>query len=278
MSQDLLHYEFWETADIYYAKLFSRIPTDDLLAIRRGIAENTLAQFEPTHPLTWLDIGAGDGATFLEILKQVPNVHERKITLFAHEPSVKAASLLKKALEDFPNIHFEIIPGYFDPSSIAHTQFDIITALHSSYYLGETKLDFENLYTKLFASLHKNGVLLVQTIASNSDFRNLETEPYPYPLYSCGNYTKELFRELWNNADGKEFLTRFNVTQYLQKDLSEDIQAELRQFYLFIQQNPHLEFTQQIQDSFLEHVQKLATYSHATYYLDFKDWITWVKK
>lgn len=278
MSQDLLQYEFWETADKYYAKLFDRVPTEDLLKIRQCIAENTLARFDPAQKITWLDIGTGDAATLLEIFKQDQDFDKRQITLVTNEPSSKAISLLKNSINKFSNIRLEVITDNFDLSLVAGKKIDIITSLHSSYYLGKSETDFENLFSKLFESLNDSGVLLVQGIASNSDFRNLETKPYPYSLYSCGDYTKKIFKKFWGGADGKEFLTRFDVTSYLQENLSGDMQADLKQFYLFIRQNPHLEFSQEVQNAFFEKIKKFAVKSDSKYYLDFKDWIVWVKK
>jgi hypothetical protein len=56
------------------------------------------------------------------------------------------------------------------------------------------------------------------------------------------------------------------------------VQGELKQFYLFIRQNPHLEFSQEVRDSFVEKIKKFAVKSDGKYYLDFKDWIVWVEK
>lgn len=278
MSQDLLQYEFWETADKYYAKLFARVQTEDILKIRQYITQNTLTRFEPGRKITWLDIGTGDGVTLIEVFKQGQDFDKQQITLVANEPSLKAISIFKNSVNKFPNIRLEVINNNFDLSFVVDKKFDIVTSLHSSYYLGKSESDFENLYGKLFESLNNNGVLLVQSIASNSDFRNLETEPYPYSLYSCGDYTKKIFKKLRGNSDGKEFLTRFDVTPYLQENLSEDMQGELKQFYLFIHQNPHLEFSQEVWDSFVEKIKRFAAKPDNGHHLDFKDWIVWIEK
>jgi len=237
MKKKLLQYEFWETADKYYARLFSRVNNSDLSIIRKYLAQKLLSRFPVDRKLIWIDIGSGDGFTLIEVFKKDQNFRNRQITLFVVEPSPKAIKILKSNLEKYKNIKVKIIKIKFDLSLFENKKYDVISFLHSSYNITNSKKSFKEVYYKAHNSLRKNGMLLVQSIKSDSVFRKLETRPYPYSIFSCGDKTCGIFKNLWNHASCKEFKTRFDATSYLSKNLTKPLYLELKQFYLFLEQN-----------------------------------------
>lgn len=196
MARRLLKYGFWETADKYYAKLFERVLSPNLLNIRKYIAKTLLCKFEYSKPIVWLDVGSGDGATLSAVFDAEPNFKKRKIKLIVIEPSVKAIKILKPKLKKYKNLSLKIIDKKFNLFLLKKEKYDIISFLHSSYYITNSKKDFEKVYLKAYDSLKKDGVLLVQSIKSDGDFRKLETPPRSYNIFACGDKTFEIFKKL----------------------------------------------------------------------------------
>ncbi|MFA5879884.1 MAG: methyltransferase domain-containing protein [Candidatus Margulisiibacteriota bacterium] len=264
MTEDLLEYEFWDQEQNYYQKFFGLIFPNDLNTIRSAIAKkiNDIKKEE----LNWLDIGTGDGWTLSNILDRVPN---KKINLFIIEPSEFTVDTLKKRLESYKNVTFNIITKKFDSELIKDKVFDCATIMHACYYLADHKEEYQAIYQDIYKSLNKNGFLLIQNIADDSDFQVLGNKPYVN--WALGDTTFNYLQELWgSNVDFEKYPIRFEVTEYLD-ELSKKIQIELVHLDRFVCQKDKAILSFQQIKHFQDQVKALAIFDQGKSYLDFKD-------
>ena len=123
MKKELLKYEFWETADKYYSKLFDRVISSDLKDIRKNLSKAIFHKNLPKS-IKWIDIGSGDGATLSAIFDVAPNLKKIRIELIVVEPSSKATRILKSKLKKYNNISLKVINKGFNLSLFKNKKLD----------------------------------------------------------------------------------------------------------------------------------------------------------
>lgn len=275
MKQKLLKYEFWEEEGKYYGKLFKHILKSDFGAIRKYIGQKILEA--KSRPLKWLDIGIGDGAKFLDIVKHAKEKEgDLKINLVAVEPSKYPLASLRKKISSQKNVSLKIINKKFSLNLLKPNSFDVITFLHSNYYIASTPRDFENIYRRAYATLRQGGVLLVQSVAEDSDFQKLGNPQYSD--WSLGRHTYKIFQSNWPHSAFKKFPTRFNTTDYLKDPLPTSLEKELLHFYRFVTQVQKVHLSLRRKEKFIFLMKRLARQHGDKYYFDFKDYVVFVRK
>lgn len=260
----MLSYNFWEIDPEHLDRLYSHVEREDLRRVRKEVAKEINYACKGKQNIRWLDIGSGNGVVLAEVLKYIK---AKNIDLACVEPDAIATSLLRTKLAGIKKLTLMVHGKEFSPDLIPDSHFNTITLLHSVYFLGRTEEDYRTLFVELLRGLKKNGKIISVSISSKGDFNRLGNPEYS--KLSLGDNLYTFLQQLGYNPTIREFPTRFNVTSFIREP--EKTAEEFRIFYQFVNQNPTIEWNEQLEENFRMYVKDLAIEEDGKLFLDFKD-------
>ncbi len=264
-------YGFWEVDNKHLDRLYAKQEQGDLLRISSEIAREIDLGLEGRVNPHWLDIGSGDGLALYRILRHMIS---SRFNLSCIEPNKIAISKLKERLSSDKRFYLQIFNSRFSPDLIPESSFNILTLLHSVYYLGKNEEDYIGLFETLYTGLKTPGRIISQSVSSTGDFNKLGIPTYSD--ISLGNNLYNLLKKNGYNPQLRELRTRYDATEFIRNP--EETVEDLKKFYQFINQDPNIEWNCKIAEGFKRVIKDLALNENGKLMLDFRDTILILEK